>query len=162
MQKIVVMGVSGSGKSTLGVALAHALGATFIDADDLHPAENVAHMAAGRALTDAMRWPWLDRCADAMAQAGDVVLACSALRRAYRDRLRAGVAGLRLVHIEATPDLTAARMADRAGHFMPTTLLDSQFATLEPPDGTEAPIISDPALPVAEQVADILTKLREV
>lgn len=162
MQKIVVMGVSGSGKSTLGAALADALGAAFIDADDLHPAENVAHMAAGRPLTDAMRWPWLDACAAAMVGGDNVVLACSALRRAYRDRLRGGVSGLTLVYIDAKPALTAQRMAGRADHFMPPALLDSQFATLEPPTAEEAPILCNPALPVAEQVADITAKLRDV
>jgi len=86
--KIVVMGVAGSGKSTLGAAIAQTLNCTFIDADDLHPAENIAHMSSGKPLTDEMRWPWLDACGAAMAEQDAVVLGCSALKHVYRERLR--------------------------------------------------------------------------
>jgi gluconokinase len=136
---IVVMGVSGAGKTTVGKRLAERLGVEFIDGDDLHSAAARAKMAAGRALDDADRWPWLDRIAatlaDPAAPRGRVV-ACSALRRAYRDRLRAGVGtGLRFVYLEADPDLMRTRVAGRRGHYMPASLVDSQFATLEAPVG---------------------------
>jgi len=141
----VVMGVSGAGKTTVGKRLAERLGVEFIDGDDLHSATARAKMAAGRALDDADRWPWLDRIAAALADPAAPrgrVVACSALRRAYRDRLRAGVGtGLRFVYLEADPDLMRTRVAGRRGHYMPASLVDSQFATLEPPVG-EADVIT--------------------
>jgi gluconokinase len=132
---IIVMGVSGSGKSTIGALLAERLGWPFADADGFHPPENVAKMAAGTPLTDADRWPWLDAIAahiDAARKAGQpVVVACSALRRAYRDRLRAGHGDLVFLHLSGAPEVIAARQAARQGHFMPPSLMASQFATLE-------------------------------
>ena len=133
---VVVMGVSGSGKSTVGKALADALGWPFLEADDYHPPENVAKMAAGVPLTDDDRWPWLDRIVDALRsvveKSANVVLACSALRRAYRDRLaRAGE--LRIVYLRGDQQTIASRLALRRHRYMPATLLASQFATLEPP-----------------------------
>ncbi|NIY73234.1 gluconokinase [Marivivens donghaensis] len=136
----VVMGVSGSGKSTVGRELAAHLGAVFIDADDLHPEENVAHMAAGHPLNDEMRWPWLDKCGQEMAshrEEGPVVLACSALKRVYRDRLRKWVPDLVIVYPAADAVVIAERMSHRANHFMPVSLLQSQFATLEEPSSDE-------------------------
>ena len=134
---IIVMGVSGSGKSTIGALLAEALGWPFADADGFHPAANVAKMAAGQPLTDEDRWPWLDAIA---AQIGasrtaeqPVVVACSALRRAYRERLRAGHGDLIFLHLAGAPEVIAARQAARQGHFMPPSLMASQFATLEDP-----------------------------
>ena len=132
---IIVMGVSGSGKSTIGALLAERLGWPFADADGFHPPENVAKMASGQPLTDADRWPWLDAIAahiDAARKAGQpVVVACSALRRAYRDRLRAGHGDLLFLHLSGAPEVIAARQAARQGHFMPPSLMASQFATLE-------------------------------
>ena len=132
---IIVMGVSGSGKSTIGALLAERLGWPFADADGFHPPENVAKMAAGTPLTDADRWPWLDAIAahiGAARKAGQpVVVACSALRRAYRDRLRAGHGDLLFLHLSGAPEVIAARQAARQGHFMPPSLMASQFATLE-------------------------------
>ena len=132
---IIVMGVSGSGKSTIGALLAERLGWPFADADGFHPPENVAKMAAGTPLTDADRWPWLDAIAahiDAARKAGQpVVVACSALRRAYRDRLRAGHGDLLFLRLSGAPEVIAARQAARQGHFMPPSLMASQFATLE-------------------------------
>jgi len=132
---IIVMGVSGSGKSTIGALLAEKLGWPFADADGFHPPENVAKMASGQPLTDADRWPWLDAIAahiGAARQAGQpVVVACSALRRAYRDRLRAGHGDLLFLHLSGAPEVIAARQAARQGHFMPPSLMASQFATLE-------------------------------
>jgi gluconokinase len=132
---IIVMGVSGSGKSTIGALLAERLGWPFADADGFHPPENVAKMAAGTPLTDADRWPWLDAIAAHIGtarQAGrPVVVACSALRRAYRDRLRAGHGDLIFLHLSGAPEVIEARQAARQGHFMPPSLMASQFATLE-------------------------------
>jgi len=134
---IIVMGVSGSGKSTIGALLAEALGWPFADADGFHPAANVAKMAAGQPLTDEDRWPWLDAIAahiGASRTAGQpVVVACSALRRAYRERLRAGHCDLIFLHLSGAPEVIAARQAARQGHFMPPSLMASQFATLEDP-----------------------------
>ena len=136
---IIVMGVSGSGKSTIGALLAEALGWPFADADGFHPAANVAKMAAGQPLTDADRWPWLDAIAahiGASRTAGQpVVVACSALRRAYRERLRAGHGDLIFLHLAGAPEVIATRQAARQGHFMPPSLMASQFATLEDPAG---------------------------
>lgn len=129
--KIVLMGVAGCGKSSVGAALSALLSMPYIDGDDLHPAANVAKMAAGQPLTDADRWPWLDACAETLSR-GNVILGCSALKRAYRDRLRRA-GGVRFVHLSGTRDLIAARMAQRTGHYMPLSLLDSQFIALEPP-----------------------------
>jgi gluconokinase len=147
---IIVMGVSGSGKSTIGALLAERLGWPFADADGFHPPENVAKMAAGTPLTDADRWPWLDAIAahiGAARQAGrPVVVACSALRRAYRDRLRAGHGDLIFLHLSGAPEVIAARQAARQGHFMPPSLMASQFATLED-TGDEADAV---ALSVAD------------
>ena len=134
---IIVMGVSGSGKSTIGTLLAEALGWPFADADGFHPVANVAKMAAGQPLTDADRWPWLDAIAahiGASRTAGQpVVVACSALRRAYRERLRAGHGDLIFLHLAGAPEVIATRQAARQGHFMPPSLMASQFATLEDP-----------------------------
>jgi gluconokinase len=142
---IVVMGVSGAGKTTVGKRLAEALGARFIDGDDLHSDAARAKMAAGHALTDDDRWPWLDRIGAALAQGSRTVVACSALRRAYRDRLRAAAGpSLRFVYLDADRETMRARVAGRIGHYMPASLVDSQFAALEPPE-READVISTPA-----------------
>jgi gluconokinase len=153
---VVVMGVSGSGKTTVGASLADALGLRFVDGDALHPAANVAKMAAGIPLDDADRGPWLDAIGTVLA-AGAVVVACSALKRAYRDRLRAAAPNLELVFLDGAPELLAARMVARPGHFMPTSLLDSQLKTLEPPTADEHPLTVDISAPVAE----IVTRLAE-
>lgn len=146
------MGVSGSGKSTVGQLLATALALSFVDGDDLHPAENKKKMAAGVALTDADRAPWLDAIAEVLAR-GSVVVACSALRRRYRDRLRAAVPELRLVYLRGSRELLSERISGRTHHFMPVTLLDSQLATLEEPGAEENALTVDVALAPAEIVA---------
>jgi gluconokinase len=136
--RFVVMGVSAAGKTRIGRMLAEAIGARFVEGDDLHPPENRAKMAAGVPLTDEDRWPWLDRVGAALAEGEPpVVAACSALRRAYRDRLRAAAPGAVFLHLSAEPARLAERIAAREGHFMPPSLLDSQLATLEPPGADE-------------------------
>lgn len=132
----MVMGVSGCGKSTVGAAFAEALGGRFLDGDDYHPQSNVDHMVAGHPLTDEMRWPWLSLLADAVnttRETTDTVFACSALRRAYRNFLRQRIPQLNIIYLEAPREVVASRMAARQDHFMPTSLLESQLATLEPP-----------------------------
>lgn len=156
---IVVMGVSGAGKSTVGALLAERLGWPFEDGDSFHPPANVEKMRAGTPLTDEDRWPWLAaiaaRIAAARAEGRGVVIACSALRRSYRDVLRDGHADIRFLHLTGEPALIMARQAARQGHYMPASLVASQFATLEPPD-TEADVIDldvDPEPPAIVQKA---------
>ncbi|UFU06752.1 gluconokinase [Ruania halotolerans] len=159
---IVVMGVSGNGKSTIGAALADRLGAVFLEGDEFHPQANVAKMSAGIPLTDDDRWPWLDILAAEIArrdEAGErTVLACSALRRAYRDRLRARVPDLFFIHPSADYDTIHARMQARE-HFMPPALLRSQFDTLEPLGADEAGDVVDatapPSMVIAEAIAAV-------
>ncbi len=152
----VVMGVAGCGKSTVGAAFAAAIGARFIDGDDLHPAANVAKMSAGVPLTDDDRWPWLDRVADVLT--GNVVVGCSALKRRYRDRIRATAGPVRFLHLAGSRDVIAARMANRPGHFMPAALLDSQFAALEPPGPDEDAVTVDIDQSIAAVIAALLAK----
>lgn len=156
---IVVMGVSGCGKSTVGALLAERLGWSFEDGDSFHPPENVEKMRSGTPLTDEDRWPWLAAIAARIARAREggegVVVACSALKRSYRDALRDGHADIRFLHLTGEPALIMARQAARQGHYMPASLVASQFATLEPPD-TEADVIDldvDPEPPAIVQKA---------
>jgi gluconokinase len=138
---LIVMGVSGSGKTTIASQLAAHLGWKFEDGDRFHPASNVAKMAAGHPLTDEDRWPWLQAIADEIdavcQRSGRVVIACSALKRAYRDLLVHGRADVGIVFLSGTKTLIADRLARRKGHFMPPGLLDSQFKALEPPQADE-------------------------
>jgi gluconokinase len=129
---IVVMGVSGSGKSTVGAALAGRLRVPYEDADDLHPRENVEKMSRGEPLDDHDRWPWLERIGEWLAthESGGVI-ACSALKRKYRDQLRHHCRSVEFLHLEGGRDLIERRQASRPGHFMPASLLTSQFETLE-------------------------------
>lgn len=149
---VIVMGVSGCGKSTLGALLAEALGCPFLEGDAFHAAEAVAKMREGIALTDADRWPWLDRLAAAagasIAAHGVAVAACSALRSVYRDRLRSRIGGpVRFVLLDAERDQLLRRLSNRPGHFMPPSLLESQLATLERPLPAEAALVLASALP---------------
>jgi len=159
---VVVMGVSGSGKSTVGAMLAVAMGGVFADGDDFHSAANVAKMASGVPLTDADRAPWLASIAAwiglrTVAEPG--VVACSALRRAYRIVLIAGRPAVALVYLDGDHNLIAARQAARPGHYMPTSLLASQFATLEPPVADEHPITVSIGEPPAIIVQHIMAQL---
>jgi gluconokinase len=133
MHPIVVMGVSGSGKSTVGAALAQRLRVPFEDADDLHPPANIAKMTAGHALDDEDRYPWLEAVGGWLAARPDGgVMSCSALKRKYRDQLRHHAPHLTFLLLEGSMEVIARRQASRPGHFMPASLLRSQFATLEP------------------------------
>lgn len=156
---VVVMGVTGCGKSTVGEALAASLGWRFLDADDFHPPANVAKMAAGTPLTDEDRWPWLDRLAAELRAIGDAgghaVLACSALRQAYRDRL-ATAGDVRFVHLSGDMPTIAERLAARQHRYMPPSLLASQFATLEPPGDA---IVVDVRDPIVAQIGRIRAAL---
>lgn len=160
---VVVMGVCGAGKTEIGRRLAAVLHWTFLDADDFHPPTNVAKMRAGTPLTDADRWPWLDALAavlrDAAAGQGNTVLACSALARRYRDRLGLPHPLIRLVHLDDAGGVIRQRMEQRAGHFMPTALLDSQLALLERPAVDENPIVVDVAREPDAIVSSILAAL---
>ena len=141
---VVVMGVSGTGKTTVGVALAKRLGVPFVDGDDLHPPANVAKMSRGEALDDTDRYPWLEAVGQWLADHGDGgVAACSALRRRYRDQLRSHAAGLVFVHLDGSREVIQQRQAGRSGHFMPSSLLASQFATLEPLEPDELGVVID-------------------
>lgn len=135
---IVVMGVSGSGKSTVGAALAQRLRVPFADADDFHPPANIAKMTAGEALDDDDRYPWLEAIGEWLAQhGGGGVMSCSALKRKYRDQLRRHCPDVEFLHLSGTPEVIGRRQASRPGHFMPASLLASQFATLEPLEADE-------------------------
>ncbi len=149
--RIVVMGVSGCGKSTLGRALAQRLRLPFVEGDELHPPRNVALMAAGTPLTDADRQGWLLAVAARLASAGDsgAVVACSALKRSYRDLLRRSAPDLRLVYLHGSEALLSQRLLARAGHYMPPSLLPSQLQTLEPPAPDEPAL----TLPITEETA---------
>lgn len=153
---IVVMGVSGSGKSTVALGLAARTGGTYLDADDLHPPANVAKMSAGIPLTDEDRMPWLARVAEAMVAADrpdrPAVVACSALRRSYRDALRAVAADSFFVQLDGSPELLAERIGARTDHFMPASLLASQLALLEPLESDEHGVI----VPIAASADDVV------
>lgn len=131
---IVVMGVSGSGKSTVGAALAQRLRVPFADADDFHPPANIAKMTAGEALDDDDRHPWLEAIGEWLGErcSSGAVMSCSALKHRYRDQLRSHCPSVRFLHLSGTPEVIGARQASRPGHFMPASLLASQFDTLEP------------------------------
>ena len=153
---LVVMGVSGSGKSTVGAALAQRLRVPFADADDFHPPANIAKMSAGIPLTDDDRGPWLATIATWLADhaAGGGVASCSALKRSYRDALAAAAPQVFFEHLHGDPDVIAARVAGRPGHFMPAALVESQFATLEPLEPGEHGAVLD----VDQQVDDLVTQ----
>jgi gluconokinase len=157
---IVLMGVSGTGKTAVGTRLAQALGGEFVEGDDYHPPANIEKMRSGVPLDDADRQPWLEtlsREIGAWHDAGKtVVLACSALKQRYRDILKAGRPGVRFVHLEGDKDLIRSRLAQRRGHYMPASLLDSQFAALEEPaDAITVSVEGTPDQIVAEIMKEL-------
>jgi len=156
--RVIVMGVSGCGKTTVGPLLADRIAGTFLDGDDLHPQSNVAKMTAGIPLTDADREPWLHEVGARLAAApGTLILGCSALRRMYRDTIRAVAPDTLFVHLHGSSQLLAARMSSRTSHFMPTALLDSQLTTLEHLETDECGTVLD----VAQSPADLATAAAE-
>jgi gluconokinase len=161
---ILLMGVSGVGKTEVGRQLARRFNVPFLDADSLHSAANVLKMRSETPLTDADRLPWLDRVAAELSRAthsnSGLVVACSALKRAYRDRLRAGAPDLTLVYLTGPVDLIHSRLTSRVDHFMPAALLDSQLAALEPPTSDERPIVADISPTPEENAAWIELRLR--
>ena len=160
---LIVMGVSGSGKSTIGEQLARRIAWTYEDGDGFHPASNVAKMSAGHPLSDDDRWPWLMAIAeeiDRVCLTGEhAVIACSALKRAYRAVLVHGRSDVRIVFLRGSEQLIANRLAQRKGHFMPPGLLASQFETLEPPDASENPATVSIDASVEMIVNDIIRQL---
>jgi gluconokinase len=159
---VLVMGVAGVGKTTIGAALAQRLGWRFIDADDYHPPGNVAKMKAGIPLDDADRWPWLEHLNKELGRSDiasqDCVIACSALKKSYRERLAQGIHDFRIVYLHGSRALIGSRIATRTHRYMPATLLESQFAALEPP-GDAIPI--DVAATPEDGVAAIVARLTE-
>ena len=159
------MGVSGCGKSTVGGLLATALGHAFVEGDSLHPPHNVALMAAGTALTDADRAGWLATIASRLgaSQAGGqgLVVSCSALKRSYRAQLRAACPGLRFIYLHGTAEQLRARLHSRSGHYMPASLLDSQLATLQAPEGCEQALVFNIDQPAAQIAAAACRQLTQ-
>lgn len=159
---ILLMGVAGCGKSTIGQRLSKRLGWRFRDADSFHPATNIEKMKSGTPLTDDDRWPWLDAISDWIDECVRTnqpgIVTCSALKRTYRSRIVGHRTDARLVYLKGSKQLIADRMARRKNHFMPTSLLDSQFATLEEPRMTERPIVISVALPPNRIVERILSQ----
>lgn len=161
--RLVLMGVAGSGKSSVGAALAPKLAAEYLDGDDLHPAANIAKMRAGVALDDGDRWPWLAEVGRRLRPEGRLIVGCSALKRAYRDVIRAEAgAEVGFVHLAGNRAVIAARMAARPGHFMPVGLLDSQFAALEPAGPGEVSLTVAIDQPLAQIVAQIAGWVRTI
>jgi carbohydrate kinase (thermoresistant glucokinase family) len=163
--RLIVMGVSGCGKSTIAAALSERLGLDMVDGDDLHRPESVAKMRAGVALQDADRWPWLDRIGDYLAGSPDGalgrVVACSALRRAYRERIRAHAGEVCFLFLQGDYALIAQRMRLRVGHYMQADLLDSQFQTLETPAPDETDVITlDIDMPMAALIDQAVSALQ--
>jgi gluconokinase len=160
---VVVMGVSGSGKTTVAKAISTSTGLRFAEADEFHSEFNVAMMRAGVPLDDADRWPWLHSLAawvaDRSAKGASTVLACSALKRSYRDVLRQGSPGMQFVHLDGPADMIRQRLSSRAGHYMPASLLDSQIATLEPLQADESGLVLDVCLPPDDLASTAVSRL---
>jgi gluconokinase len=161
-EHLVVMGVAGSGKTTVATLLGDHLGITYAEADQFHPQANIDKMSAGTPLTDEDRWPWLEAIRDWLSSEADAgrsgVVTCSALRRSYRDLLRTARGQVCFVHLDGSPELLADRMQHRSGHFMPTSLLPSQLATLEPLTDDERGFRLDIAAPPEQLVEEILAQ----
>lgn len=165
MLRVVLMGVAGCGKTSVGEALSVRLGVPYRDGDDLHPKANVEKMRLGTPLTDEDRWPWLALVGETLAKDAPLIIGCSALKRAYRDKIRVAANGrVDFIHLSGNRALIEQRMAQRKGHFMPVALLDSQFATLEPPTADEAALtvdIGQPLISIVDRIANHLAKVPE-
>lgn len=161
LHRVIVMGVSGCGKSTVGELLGAELDAGFLDGDSLHPQANIDKMAAGQPLDDADREPWLREVGNRLGTVGNesMVIACSALKRKYRDLIRAQAPGTVFIHLHGSEELLTERMGSRPGHFMPVGLLQSQLATLEPLEADEFGLVLDIAQPPSELVQDAVAWL---
>lgn len=157
--KLVVMGVSGCGKTSVGEALAKKLNSKFIDGDDLLPKANKAKMAAGVALSDQDRWPWLSEVGKTLSIQPNLVVACSALKRSYRDKIREHEPNVRFIHLQGSRELLQERVSSRENHFMPASLLDSQLATLEKIADDENGQVFDISKPVSEIVDEVIAWL---
>lgn len=163
---VVVMGVSGSGKTTIGTLVAHELGVEFIDGDSLHPIANVQKMASGTPLNDDDRWPWLEIVGRKLHEHGQqqqgLVIACSALKRVYRERIRSQASGALFLHLDGSLEVLTGRLEGRSGHFMPPALLQSQLDTLEPLELEEGGYRLNIDQPVEAMVSEAVTKLRAI
>lgn len=154
------MGVSGCGKTTVGALVAHELGLPFTDGDSLHPVKNIAKMAAGNPLNDGDRRPWLETVGRELAGSGNgLVVACSALKRSYRDAIRTQAPDAVFLHLAGSREILGSRLEGRSGHVMPAALLESQLATLEPLGADEASVVLDISVPVPAEVGDAVARL---
>ena len=161
---LIVMGVAGSGKSTIGEGLAKTLGTTYMDGDDYHPPANIKKMSAGEPLTDEDRWPWLERFSKELSKArGQIVGGCSSLKRTYREAItRHCGEPVLFIYLHGSKELIAERMGSRTGHFMPTTLIESQFAALEEPQADELTVRVDIGGAPDQIVEDIIVELEKL
>lgn len=158
--KLVVMGVSGCGKSSVGEALSERLNASFVDGDDLHPESNRKKMKSGIPLTDEDRWQWLEEVGNTLSQNENVIVACSALKRTYREKIREFEPKVKFIHLHGTRELLQERINARSNHFMPASLLESQLATLEPIGNEENGYVFDIANQVAQIVDEVIAWLQ--
>ena len=162
--RVVVMGVSGAGKSTIGTLVADAMNFPFVDADSLHPLANIRKMASGTPLNDDDRWPWLDLVGHELAttKTRGVVVACSALKRRYRDAIRAKAPDTIFLHLDGSLEVLSSRLEGRSGHFMPPKLLESQLEALEPMEADESAVVIDVAASMAEILERAVAGIREI
>lgn len=162
--RVVVMGVSGAGKSTIGTLVADAMNFPFVDADSLHPLENIRKMAAGTPLNDDDRWPWLDLVGHELAttRAKGIVVACSALKRRYRDAIRAKAPDTIFLHLDGSLEVLSSRLEGRSGHFMPPNLLASQLDALEPMEADESAVVIDIAASMNEILDRAVAGIRQI
>jgi len=162
--RVIVMGVSGSGKSTIGALVADAMDIPFLDGDSLHPMSNISKMAAGTPLTDEDRWPWLEIVGDELAgtTAAGIVIACSALKRSYRDVIRAKAPDTIFLHLDGSLEVLSSRLEGRSGHFMPPALLQSQLSALEPLGADERAVVIDIAQGITEILEQAVSGIRGI